>query len=368
MSTLKVNTIGNKGSAVDFPNKLTVRGNAIEQGYTASGTEPSSPSAGDFWWDSTNEKIYQYINSEFKEISFLLTIPWGGDRGISGGGLTSGAASTNTITYIDIATPANAQDFGDLSVAREVLGALSNGSRGVFGGGTIDNTTTLQNVMDYVTISTTGNATDFGDLQQAKRFTDAASCNGTIGIFAGGRNSSGNVDDIDKITVATTGNATDFGNLTETKYGATSFADETRGVIAGGYASAASNVIEYIAYATTGNGTDFGDLTIARYELGSVSDKTRGVIAGGQDSSPSNVIDYVTTQTTGNATDFGDLTAARKNSGMGNATIGVFSSGTGSSYLNTMDYVTIQTAGNATDFGDNTAAYGGLAAFSGNAS
>ena len=42
MSTLKVNTIGNKGSAVDFPNKLKVRGNAIEQGYTASGTEPVS--------------------------------------------------------------------------------------------------------------------------------------------------------------------------------------------------------------------------------------------------------------------------------------------------------------------------------------
>ena len=62
MSTLKVNTIGNKGSAVDFPNKLKVRGNAIEQAYTASGTEPSSPSAGDIWYDSTNKVVYQYIN------------------------------------------------------------------------------------------------------------------------------------------------------------------------------------------------------------------------------------------------------------------------------------------------------------------
>ena len=114
MSTIKVNTIDNNGSNVDFPNKLTVRGNAIEQGYTASGTEPSSPSEGDYWWDSANDTLYQYINSEFKTVSLAASgIGWGGDRGISGGGLTSGAASTNTITYIDITTPANAQDFGD---------------------------------------------------------------------------------------------------------------------------------------------------------------------------------------------------------------------------------------------------------------
>lgn len=298
------------------------------------------------------------------------SVNWGGDRGISGGGLTSGAPSTNTITYIDITTPGNAQDFGDLSASREVLGALSNGTRGVFGGGTVDTTTGLSNVMDYVTISTTGNAVDFGDLQSARRFADGASCNGTVGIFAGGRvTGNTNTDEIDKITPATTGNATDFGNMTTSRFGVTSFADATRGVLAGGYETNGDVTTEYITYATTGNASDFGDLTLGRYELGSVSDTTRGVVAGGQgNSGVANTIDYFTTQTTGDAVDFGDLTEARKTSGMSQATYGVFSSGTGASYFNTMDYITIQTTGNATDFGDNTSAFGGVAACSGSPS
>ena len=70
MSTIKVNTIDNEGGAVDFPNKLTVRGNAIERTYTSSGTEPSSPSNGDFWYDTGNDVLKHYINSEFKKSSF----------------------------------------------------------------------------------------------------------------------------------------------------------------------------------------------------------------------------------------------------------------------------------------------------------
>ncbi len=366
MSTLKVNTIGNKGSAVDFPNKLTVRGNAIEQGYTASGTEPSSPSEGDIWWDSTNSALYQYINSEFKTISLAAAgIAWGGTRGITGGGLLSGQTSTNVINYVTIATPSNAVDFGDLSVGRETLGALSNGTRGLFGGGAVDTSGGRSNVIDYITIGTLGNATDFGDLQYQTRFADGASCNGTIGIFAGGYITSA-ISAIQKVVPATTGNATSFGVLSNNVYGTTSFADDTRGVIAGGYGSSADVTTEYITYATEGNATDFGDLDTGRYEMGSVSDATRGVVGGGQmNAGVSSGMDYFTTQTTGNSTDFGDLTVARKTSGMSNSTYGVFTSGTGSSYVNTMDYITVQTTANATDFGDNTAAYGTSAACSG---
>ena len=70
MSTLRVNTITNNGSAVDLPQKFKVGGNSVEQGYTSSGTEPSSPSIGDFWWDSVNSKLYRYIDGAFKELSF----------------------------------------------------------------------------------------------------------------------------------------------------------------------------------------------------------------------------------------------------------------------------------------------------------
>jgi len=70
MSTIKVDTIKNKGtSAINLPNNFKIGGLNILQGYTSSGSEPGSPSTGDYWWDSTNSKLYRYINGEFKEIS-----------------------------------------------------------------------------------------------------------------------------------------------------------------------------------------------------------------------------------------------------------------------------------------------------------
>ena len=285
---------------------------------------------------------------------------WSGQRGLIGGGYTEvNGTSLNVINYIDISTTGDAVDFGDLSSARDAVAALSNQTRGVFGGGKTNGS--RQNTMDYVTISTTGNATDFGDLSDTKVGMGASS-NGTRGIFAGGFGSGSYPTyyktDIEYITVATTGNATDFGNIADGNQMLTSFADLTRGVIAGGYSltAAGDNSLQYITFDTTGNTTDFGDLTVGGYLSGSFSDATRGVFGGGSGASFSagDVIDYVTIQTTGNATDFGDLTVGRETSGMADATRGVFSSGGASPYVNTMDYVTIQTTGNATDFGDNT--------------
>jgi hypothetical protein len=83
-----------------------------------------------------------------------------GTRGVTGGGAQSGDVASNVIDYITIATTGNATDFGDLTVARYFLGGASNATRGVFAGGS---TGSVQNVIDYVTIATTGNATDFGD-------------------------------------------------------------------------------------------------------------------------------------------------------------------------------------------------------------
>lgn len=77
MSTLKTNLVKNDGSAVDLPNgAFSIGGNSILQGYTESATEPASPSTGDFWWDSTNEVLYQYLNGEFKEIGITQIPPW----------------------------------------------------------------------------------------------------------------------------------------------------------------------------------------------------------------------------------------------------------------------------------------------------
>ena len=76
MSTLKIDELKNNGSAIDLPNGIKVGGNEIVQGYTSSGTEPASPAKGDFWWDSTNELLYQYVNGEFKEIGIVPPFTW----------------------------------------------------------------------------------------------------------------------------------------------------------------------------------------------------------------------------------------------------------------------------------------------------
>jgi len=309
---------------------------------------------------------------------------WSGDRGLIMGGRSAQPSggyyySVNPITYIDITTPGNATDFGDLGARRETGDACSNKTRGIWGGGKED--ASRLNVIEYVTISTPGNTTDFGDLRETIT-GPASSSDGTVGIWAAGYSSGGYPaawkKHIDTVTMDTTGNATDFGDLINLGGGtqlASSFGDATRGIITGGSSIAASGDVnmQYITFATPGNGTDFGDQTVGGWGGGSCSDATRGVTAGGNGASfnYSNTIDYVTIQTTGNATDFGDLTTgANPMAASANATIGTFALGrvTGNSYVNTIDYITIQTPGNSTDFGDNTAAVGFGAGCSGNAS
>jgi len=138
-----------------------------------------------------------------------------------------------------------------------------------------------------------------------------------------------------------------------------STASPTRGLFAGGYDSAVSNVISYITIASLGNSQDFGDLTVAttNYPAGAASN-TRALFAGGN-SGRQNVIAYVTIASTGNATDFGDLTVAVSDcASNSNKILAVFAGGfdgSGSGRGNQIDKVTIASTGNASDFGDLTA-------------
>ena len=167
MSTINVDTIKNRSSAINLPNNFKIGGNSIIQGYTASGSEPGSPATGDFWWDSSNDKLYRYINGEFKELGIAAAqFSWGGDRSVTHTGYTS--TVSNVLEYHSIGTTGNAQDFGDLTVSRYQTSACSSGTRGVYiAGAGVPPSYSELNVMDYVTIATTGNATDFGDTLSA---------------------------------------------------------------------------------------------------------------------------------------------------------------------------------------------------------
>jgi len=280
-----------------------------------------------------------------------------GGRGVFGGGQSPPAL--NTIDYVTISSTGNAQDFGDLTLERQLglTGGASSSSRGIFGGGFGNSPVTVSDVIDYVTISSTGNAQDFGDLTSA-RFNHSSLSNSTRGLFAGG-GTPANSNIIDYVTIPSLGNASDFGDLSALSNGGGAVSSPTRGVFALGRAPADTNILEYITIASTGNSQDFGDLTVEVYSPGGCSSNTRGLFAGNNNPTGTNNIDYITIASTGNAVKFGDLTRSGNSfGGTSNSIRGVFAGGysPAPTIVNTIDYITIASTGNASDFGDLTAA------------
>ena len=139
-----------------------------------------------------------------------------GTYGLFAGGLTWAPVFYDEIEYVTISTTGNAQDFGDLSVARGVSQtSIANDNRVCFAGGHAGGPTgTNSDVIDYVVASTPGNATDLGNLSIAMRYLSGTN-NGTTGVVVGGSNDNGTTfrNDIQKFTIDTTGNASDFGDL-----------------------------------------------------------------------------------------------------------------------------------------------------------
>jgi hypothetical protein len=352
--------------------------------YTANFTPPERIAeigvgfkTGALRYNTDSNKVELYDGSQWAEVQSSRPDLNGGARGLFGGSYTYGPSSrpsSNVIDYITISSTGNAIDFGDLTLARGTGGSCASSTRGVFGGGNTGAPASpgANNTIDYVTISSTGNAQDFGDLTAAREHGVGSCSSSTRGIFGGGTPLT-NI--IDFVTISSTGNAVDFGDLTVARYGVASFSSPVRGIFAGSdLGPAYSNVIDYITISTTGNAFDFGDLTnkTTTSSPGGCSNSTRGLIAGGVSpvSSQANIIDYITISTLGNSVRFGNLTtngARRFISGASSATRGIFAGGYGAgpthTTTNTIDYITILTQGDAVDFGDLTtsrATNGGL--------
>ena len=136
-------------------------------------------------------------------------------RGIFAGGYTPSSPNmTNIIEYITIATAGNATDFGDMATSRMNMtgGGCSSNTRGLFAGGVNLPSVTGYNLIDFITIATTGNSQDFGDLTVGGQGVGASS-NNLRGVF-GGRTNPSKQNVIDYVDIATTGNASDFGDMT----------------------------------------------------------------------------------------------------------------------------------------------------------
>ena len=361
MTELKVDTVVDLAGTgkPNFSTGVTMNGAALSSlnlgEYTASSSEPGSPYNGSVWWDTTNEKIFIYIDDEWKETIGIAATVWYGDRAIVHAGERSGSSS-NTIDYFDITTTGNASDFGDSTSATAQGTAAGANNRTIFKLGLGSYTNTLE----YVTPSTLGNCTDFGDTIQAGR-DNSAVADGTYMLIHGG-NFVNNYGKIDYVTIATTGNASAFGDCTVSPEGTTSAGDATRAVHkmehGASNKTSVNQTIEYTTMATPGNATDFGDDSTMHTFCAAASGDGKFIVMGGKTydtGSFLNTMSYVTIQTTGNASDRGDLSYspdyfdATSNYSRGVAMGGRIS---GSSEVNTISYWSFSTTGNASDFGD----------------
>ena len=277
----------------------------------------------------------------------------GGTRGM----FVGGHPSTDTIDYVNIASTGNAEDFGNLTKARQESGGFANRTRALVAG---DSVPASDNTIDFWTISSTGNATDFGDLLAATANAQniGGFANETRGVFTGGYAvPAGRENKIQYVTIASTGNTAEFGSLTAATSGpGAGIASPTRGFTFGGSAPGNVNTITFVTISTLGNAADFGDMTDTGSARTGASSATRGIAFPG--SPATNAIDYFTMATTGNAKDFGDLSSSsRYSASSGSSTTRAVVGGGGyPSTINTIEYIQIATTGDAQDFGDLTAA------------
>jgi hypothetical protein len=280
-----------------------------------------------------------------------------GTRAVFAGGNDQPAGYKNEIDYISISTLGNAQDFGDLSAAKNQMGSASSRTIGLFFGGY---TPSIRNEVEKLVIASTGSSVDSGvNMSQGKKDLTATS-NETRYIIFGGRIAPNNYNNIEYGDFSVSGSPQDFGDLSTALSNQSAFASSVRAIAAGGYEGPANtNNIEYVTISTLGDSQDFGDLTVARtcHESG-CSNSTRGLVMGGSTpSSPQTVTtDFVQIATTGNAQDFGDLNEGRSDGGAtASSTRAVLGGGgASSSESDAIDFMTIATTGNGTDFGNLT--------------
>jgi len=252
-----------------------------------------------------------------------------------------------------------------------------NSGRGIFSGGW--NPNSVKNI-DYVNIASTGNSTAWGEIITAGLALAGGASNNIRGVLVGGYTAAptnSRISTIQALTIPTTGEIFDFGDLRFNSQQLSGTGNETRGVIAMGYAypnmSPVSNLsvnmtYNMIEFMTDGNRTDFGDIIpgAASRDLATTSTHIRGYYAGGEgtDQSPANNKNITIKGFANNSESvkFGELsTNSNRGACLGSATRGVFVIGnTIPAYTNSMEYITLTTSGETTDFGDTTANTGSI--------
>ena len=223
----------------------------------------------------------------------------------------------NNVEQIEIASAANATDFGNLTQSRTQSAGASNNTRVVLHGG---QTPSLVNTIDFGTIDIPRDFVDFGDARDAIAIS-APIESPTRAIFVGGEGSpnAASYESMGHITFASTGNEVQFGDILGNSGGKLRYgrgaSNGVRGLVFGGLNPSPSktNEIMQVNIPSLGNAVHFGDMSgyTGRSVGGTTGDSIRAVYAGG-DNGTDNIttIDSVLFATMGNTVEFGDLTVA----------------------------------------------------------
>ena len=288
-----------------------------------------------------------------------FTVPVGPTemRGGRGRGVFSNGRNNpnyySTMGYVEIATTGNTVDFGDTTNAvNGGSGNVSSSTRGLVAGGYEGSPGANISHIDYYTFSSSGGVAGFGDLLEISN-THGAVSNNSRGIYGGYYPAYNGI--LSYVTIASTGDASDFGSLIERSVASVGGINSpTRGIHSGiDVGGTTKQRTEYVTIDSKGNSEEFGELTVKRTGQGGCSSSTRGLSMGGLNPTILGVIDYCTIATLGNFIDFGDLTTSRRSgSSCSSSTRGLLGGGTTPVNQNIIDYVTIASTGNATDFGD----------------
>ena len=191
VNTLDYFTIAQTGNAIDYGDLTTAR----QSPNAAASTTRAVFMSGELSPSGTTDVIdFNTIATLGNSLDFgdcttavrLASSCSNSTRAIKAGGdfNPSSDTDTNVIEFVTIATLGNAVDFGDLTLDRTELSAVSDPIRAVINGGyrAPDGTSTTSNVMDFISFATTGNAQDFGDLNTATSFRPGATSSGHGGL------------------------------------------------------------------------------------------------------------------------------------------------------------------------------------------
>ena len=240
------------------------------------------------------------------------------------------------IYWVSISNPGTSHGYGGGGPTGlgPVLGyGASNGVSALFGGGVFYVTggyTYYTGYMHRCTISTTASATATGGVNDISGYGSAGgNCpegvlsDGTRGVWVGGTvDQTSFTCKMTYQTITSNSNAVLFGILgTDYGYGNTNRRTDNacaeareRGLIAGGYTdNNRTNRIDYITIGTTSNSVNFGDLRYDNSSMGAGGNGNRCVFTGG--TNVKTHCDYVNPFSTSNATNFGSLPYSSVNPG-----------------------------------------------------